>query len=253
MKHLFIGEIEKKRVHNKKNTITHNEDVDLLIQEWRKQLLVNNENFFERKLLNENIATEEFSELLNNILSSKSNINISRKVCLNNLNIGLLEIFHDFLDENFSEIETDLNYFNTFFSINKDKLLQSYKNRILSLIWKISEKTIFHESKLWEERYDKNISDFNLRLKNHHYKYYFYNKYPLLIRLVNDEIKRAKKFLIAILTALKEDWKSIEQIVTGYKFLEDLQFGLGDRHADGKSVTLIIFNDNLKIFINHIL
>lgn len=252
MRELFIEEIKEKAWVNKNETNSiDNEEVNLLIDEWKQQMFLNDVSLFERKLLKENITVESFRLILENIILSKNNVNTKIEIKKvrngNDLELNFLLIFDSFLNNNFTKVAKDLNYFHTFFSINKKKILQSYQNHLLELLAKISEKTIFHEYKSWEEKFGCDLAAFISKLSNSHYKYYFYNKYPLLIRLVNDEINRAYSFLIEILAALKTDWEDIKNIVRKSKTLEDLNFGLGDRHVIGKSVTLVIFNDNLKL------
>lgn len=252
MRQLFIEEVKEKVFFNKNETNRiDNEEVNLLIDEWKEQLLLSDISLFERKLLKENITIESFRLILETIILSKNNINsnieIKKAGNENDRELNFLLIFDDFLNENFTEVAKDLNYYNTFFSINKEKILRSYGNHLLALIAKISEKTIFHEYKSWEEKFGCDLAAFISKLSNRHYKYYFYNKYPLLIRLVIDEINRAYSFLIEILSALENDWEDIKDIVRKSKTLEDLNFGLGDRHVFGKSVTVVIFNDNLKL------
>jgi type 2 lantibiotic biosynthesis protein LanM len=251
MRELFIKEINEKFIFN--NTHTYkidNTELDSFIEEWEDELSADNISFFEKKLKEENITTENFKKIIGSVISSKNNLNLqieTQKLDTNNeFNLGVLIIFDCLLNKNFTKVIEVLKHYNHFFSLNEKQLLNSYKNHTLSSIAKISEKTIFHEFKFWDERFIGDLSEFSSRLSNKHYRKYFYNKYPLLIRLVNDEINRAYDFIIEILSALKNDWESIKEIIKGIEILEDLNFGLGDRHVSGKSVTIVIFNDDLK-------
>jgi|GEM_PF-4364224 len=251
MRQLFIEEVQKKVLLNKKEHTVDNEEVNFLIEEWKEKLSLDDCNLFERKLSNENFTIENFKIVLNTIISSKnilkSNIEIKHAENKNNPKLKSLVVFEGYLNKNFVEVAKDLSYYSTFFSINQEQILKSYQDNLLQSIAEIFEKTIFHEYKLWEEKFDSDLEIFISKLTSTHYKNYFYNKYPLLIRLVNDEINRSYKFLIEILTALRNDWAAIKDIVKERKTLEDLNFGLGDRHMSGKTVTILVFNDNLKL------
>jgi type 2 lantibiotic biosynthesis protein LanM len=252
MRQLFIEEVKEKVFFNNNDTNKiYNEEINLIIDEWEEQLLLSNKSLFERKLLKEDITIDNFRLILETIITSKNNINSNIEIKTteteNNLELNFLLIFNDFLNENFTQIAKDLNYYGTYFSINKKNIIQSYRNHILASIAKISEKTIFHEYKSWEEKYGSNLATFISKLSNRHYKYYFYNKYPLLVRLVIDEINRVYNFFKEILSALQNDWEDLKKIVKKNKTLEDLNFGLGDKHVHGKSVSTLIFNDGLKL------
>lgn len=248
MKELFISEINKNllegSIKRKKN-----DEIENLITQWKEQLTVKGYDFFTKKIEIENLTLENFREILYLILQT-NNINprlSNRKYSLpEKKELGYLILFGEEILPVFSEISNKIEEYNKYFSINKAVLLKSCKEYILSTITKISENTIFHEFKTWEERYGNGLDSFSKNLENSHFKYYFIKKYTLLHRLIKDEIKKAYDYIIQILESLKSDLSEIRKIID-FKTLKKIEFGLGDRHNLGKTVTLIIFNNNLKI------
>jgi type 2 lantibiotic biosynthesis protein LanM len=233
MRHLFITEIDNLNFPCKIEDKTY---LNEILSGWKDQLSIGDQNFFKTKLLHEKISEEDFKKKLEIIISSKKQNNeIFSSDIKNDIDLGFLSILEDYINRGCANIEKELNHYNNFYIINVQQILISFKNHLLSSLSKISEKIIFYEFKYWEDR-----------LSNRHYKYYFYNKYPLLMRYVNDEINKASDFLISILSALKNDWKKINLIINN-KSLENLDFELGDRHNNGQSVTLLYFNDNLRL------
>ncbi|OXA78181.1 type 2 lanthipeptide synthetase LanM [Flavobacterium columnare] len=248
MKGQFIYQINIDTVDKSINKNDY-EEIEKIILEWKNQLTLNGISKFENKLYQENLTIDKFREILYSIINCKidnSKINCKNFKLKDKEELGYLILFEHEILPVFSNLLEKLDDCKMYFEIDEQSLLNSFKIYILSTISKISENTIFHEYKTWEERYGITLNIFSKNLRSKHFKKYFISKYALLFRLVKDELERCLDFIYQILESLISDYLQIRKIVD-FKIIKSIEFGLGDRHNLGKTVSLINFDENLKI------
>ncbi|MCD8412516.1 type 2 lanthipeptide synthetase LanM [Tenacibaculum finnmarkense] len=243
MKNFYISEIKESIQKNITGySSASHKYIEHSVDEWRKQLNTEDEDFFKKKLTLEGTSLDDFKSCLNLMLNSTKKYHID---FVKVKDIGYLSVFGFYINKSFIEIENHLNNINNSSQINSSSFLASCKEYLLSRLSKLSEKTIFHEFKVWEEKFGGDLSDFKKRLNNKNYINYFYNKYPLLYRLIEEETQSFTIYIKEILTNLINDWSYIAKIVK-IDSLENISLGLGDKH-NGRSVSILKFSNGSRI------
>ncbi|MBI2279242.1 MAG: type 2 lantipeptide synthetase LanM [Bacteroidetes bacterium] len=267
MRELIISELRNVVIHHKVNEENHDIsfESETIYSEWKEQLFVNEIDFFSEKLRKENLQPSQFKNLIKFYLTKKQKkipnefVKDITLLGLTNNELGYLTLFEDIINTHLNEIDIFFSHtkFKVILDKNKKNIINSFIKYLCDNLEKLSEKTIFYEFKVWESTFDnegvinrkEKTNLFYEKLREIEFKLHFYNEYPVLYRLIKDEIVRLKCNLIELFNRLLDDFNEIHNqfSLKEKDSVLSIDFGLGDRHNKGKTVSIINFESGKKI------
>ncbi|PEP96969.1 type 2 lanthipeptide synthetase LanM [Bacillus toyonensis] len=89
----------------------------------------------------------------------------------------------------------------------------------------------------------QNLSDYNrILLSDTKYIMTFFENYPCLLRILSNEIRKSRKFILELLKRYQDDQLEISQHLccnTALQKIRQIDIGLGDAHCDGRKTAKI--------------
>lgn len=78
----------------------------------------------------------------------------------------------------------------------------------------------------------------------------FFTRFPCLLRIISNEIRKLKKFILELLQRYKKDFKFIATKLLNKQpqNINYIDFGLGDTHCDGRRTTKIVLKEDIIIY-----
>ncbi|MEH7152636.1 type 2 lanthipeptide synthetase LanM [Bacillus thuringiensis] len=121
----------------------------------------------------------------------------------------------------------------------------SYRTLILDFNFQKKEGNL--QGKTEQERKDYYN---HILLKNSTYMIEFFHRFPCLLRIISNEIRQLKKFILELLQRYTKDCAkiAIQLLNNKNKKIQYVDFGLGDAHCDGRRTTKVIFEDDVIIY-----
>lgn len=242
-----------------------NLNIKELENSWNGTLNSNLKNLRDR-IEKKNIPYEAFLEILHCKDTPSSNVELE---WVNTL----LEIINnydsDLMDDNFKDIGIFVLPFTDYFGkkisqfalklekeiINSNSIVKQLQNSLFIHLKDICSRTIvwdFHKRKETDGKHKSNYIEYyiNFLLKNKDYQQEFLQELPVLARSLVEITNQAIENTTEIFKHYSDDyWKIKNSFFPNDKniALEYINFGLGDSHKNGKSVSILEFNNGKKI------
>jgi lantibiotic modifying enzyme len=143
----------------------------------------------------------------------------------------------------FNDIISDLNVFSENVAINMwEYLINNYYGYVLISELDLMKNHLPGYRKLTSKKFIIDVTN------SREWINYFYEKYPVLIKIVSTFIEEQLKFLIEIIKNVANDLLKLESTFKStYKKLKLIELLKGDPHNSGKSVSFLVFDDDKKL------
>ncbi|KXH80333.1 MULTISPECIES: type 2 lanthipeptide synthetase LanM family protein [Bacillus] len=135
-----------------------------------------------------------------------------------------------------------------------EKIQQQFQKQI----YKLSYRTLVLDYNFQKEKEalkgnteKKRRSHYNQVLLNDPiYIIQLFNRFPCLLRIISNEIRQLKKFIIELLHRFKKDHKvvTIKLLSKQQQNIKYIDFGLGDKHCDGRRTTKIVLEKDIIMY-----
>lgn len=270
MKHLKSLKLaERKKYINSKIFCSSSEKLN----EWKNSpAFLDNNILWEKKLESINLKEDELIEYLGVPLKEQrifepefSNmksyiLNPSESFFSNNFPNVPLAFFFDLLNEQIRNSQSTLNDMLTenikdsYFDLSNITRLLSYN--IADTLFDIIYRTLVLEMNVQRIKGDlkglnpsERFSYFVQLLKDKKFQSQLFSEYPILLRQVTEFLDRWVVNNYELISRLVNDWGNIckEFLLDETVQLKKIQINAGDLHNNGKSVTILHFNNNKKI------
>ena len=121
----------------------------------------------------------------------------------------------------------------------------SYRTLILDYNFQKEKGTIQGDSEEDRKQYYNQIL-----LNDSTYITEFFNRFPCLLRIISNEIRKLKKLILELLQRYKKDFKIIAKKLLNKQSqnINYIDFGLGDAHCDGRRTTKIVLKEDIIIY-----
>ncbi|MEH7218944.1 type 2 lanthipeptide synthetase LanM [Bacillus toyonensis] len=128
--------------------------------------------------------------------------------------------------------------------------LHDIEQQFQKQIYRLSYRTLvfdFHMNKqknhLHGETDEQKLTDYNtVWLQNPKYIAKFFEKYPCLLRILLNEVRKKRKLLLVLLRRYQKDQRDIAHFLfnqTEAKKIKRLDIGMGDSHCDGRTTSIL--------------
>ncbi|VOI72896.1 lantibiotic modifying enzyme [Streptococcus pneumoniae] len=153
--------------------------------------------------------------------------------------INLLKLINNYLEnKEYEWIDKNGNIFSSLVFYLEDLIYPWIVKPLVLEINSLREKGLLEgESEQQRYKYFITLFDKEENILN------FYNKYPVLLRQISESCLRFYTYFIEILSNLENDFSVLEEELGLRGKLNDIKFGKGDTHSQGKTVLILFFDD----------
>ncbi len=141
---------------------------------------------------------------------------------------------------------------------NEEIFFKKIQHQFENQIYKLSYRTLvldynFQKKKgtLKGNTEKKKISHYNqILLNDPTYIIQLFSSFPCLLRIISNEIRKLKKFILELLHRFKKDYKvvTIKLLSKQQQNIKYIDFGLGDKHCDGRRTTKVVLEKDIIIY-----
>lgn len=141
---------------------------------------------------------------------------------------------------------------------NEKMFMDKVQKQLTKQIYKLSYRTLIldfnfqkEEGALQGDSEEERKQYYNqMLLNNSTYIMEFFNRFPCLLRIISNEIRKLKKFILELLQRYKKDFKIIATKLLNKQIqnIYYIDFGLGDTHCDGRRTTKIVLKEDIIIY-----
>ncbi|PDY98441.1 type 2 lantipeptide synthetase LanM [Bacillus thuringiensis] len=187
-------------------------------------------------------------EISEQIFNANNNSNILFSAFLSKISLYLKQ-----------QIISSLKYQNLKIIISNEEIFfEKIQKQFEKQMYKLSYRTLVLDYNFQKEKgtlkgntEKKRISHYNqILLNDPTFIIQLFNRFPCLLRIISNEIRKLKKFILELLHRFKKDYKvvTIKLLSKQQQNIKYIDFGLGDTHCDGRRTTKIVLEKDIIIY-----